>query len=260
MTLVSCSNFRARMEVKEGNDLYAAKKYDEAIVKYKSALEKAPSLYQVHLNIGLSYMGLYVPGSTHPKDIQYADEAIKSFREYLKHDPDNESVNGYLVQMYLNADRKEDAITYFEDYLNKNPNDTAIMQKLAFLYAQSGKFEEALRWYRQRAAVEPTNAEAYYVIGVICWEKSYKFPDTTPEERDRLVKIGMENLEKAIKINPNYADAYLYLNLMYREKAKTISLDPENVPLERVDEYNSLLQKAKELLDKAMELRKKAAA
>jgi hypothetical protein len=47
------------------------------------------------------------------------------------------------------------------------------------------------------------------------------------------------------------------MNLLYREKAKLISLDPNNVPEERVEEYNSYLTKAKELLDKAMEIRKK---
>jgi tetratricopeptide (TPR) repeat protein len=151
-----------------------------------------------------------------------------------------------------------DAIGYFEDYLKKTPKDTAAMQKLAFLYAKSGKFNESLQWYQRRAQVEPNNAEAYYVIGVICWEKSYKFADVTHEEREKLIKTGMDALDRAIKINPNYADAYLYMNLLYREKAKQISLDPATVPEDKVDEYNSYLAKAKELLDKAQEIRKKS--
>jgi tetratricopeptide (TPR) repeat protein len=115
-----------------------------------------------------------------------------------------------------------------------------------------------LQWYQRRAQVEPNNAEAYYVIGVICWEKSYKFADVTFEEREKLIKTGMDALDRAIKINPNYADAYLYMNLLYREKAKQISLDPASVPEDKIDEYNSYLAKAKELLDKAQEIRKKS--
>jgi tetratricopeptide (TPR) repeat protein len=203
-------------------------------------------------------MALYVPGSTHPKDKQYADNAIAYLKEYLKHDPNNSKVNEYLITMYLNSERMEDAIGYFEDYLRKNPRDTAAMQKLAFLYAKSGKFNESLQWYQRRAQVEPNNAEAYYVIGVICWEKSYKFADVTFEEREKLIKTGMDALDRAIKINPNYADAYLYMNLLYREKAKQISLDPASVPEDKIDEYNSYLAKAKELLDKAQEIRKKS--
>jgi tetratricopeptide (TPR) repeat protein len=256
--LVSCNQFQAKMEVKQGNDLYKARKYEEAIQHYKAALDKDPDLATVYLNLGLSYMALYVPGSTHPKDLDYVEKAITSFKEYQKANPNDPKVNEYLINMYLNADRKQDAIKYFEEQLAKDNTNTAFMQKLAFLYAQSGKFDEALKWYQRRAAMEPNNAEAYYIIGVICWEKSYKFADLTPEDRDRIIKTGTAALEKAIRINPKYADAYLYMNLMYREKAKQISTDPNAVPDDKVDEYNSLLQKAKEYQQKAMELREAA--
>lgn len=259
-TLAGCSSFKAKMEVKKGNELYAAKDFEGAIVKYKHALTLAPDLFTIYENIGLAYMAMYVPGSTHPKDVEYATNAIAAFKEFLKHDPENAQVNEFLITMYLNADRKPDAAAYFEVQLQKNPTDLQTMQKLAFLYAQMGKFEESLKWYQKRASVDANNPEAYYIIGVICWEKAYKTPDITPEERERLVNIGMDSLEKAIKINSSYADAYLYENLLYREKAKLISLDPNNVPPEKVDEYNALLAKAKELQDKAVELRKKSAA
>ncbi len=243
------------MEVKQANDLYKARKYEEAVQHYKVALEKDPDLDTVHLNLGLTYMALYVPGSTHPKDLDYVEKAIAAFKEYQKENPDDEKVNEYLINMYLNADRKEDAIKYFEEQLTRDDTNTAFMQKLAFLYAQAGKFDEALKWYKRRAAVEPDNAEAYYIIGVICWEKSYKFADLSAEDRERVVTSGVESLERAIRINPKYADAFLYMNLLYREKAKMISLDPNEVPEERVDEYNGLLEKAKEFQQKALELR-----
>lgn len=258
--LTSCGKFQAKMDMKQGNDLYAAKKYEEAIKKFQSAIEKSPDLAPAYLNVGLSYMALYVPGSTHPKDVEYADQAIKYLKEYLKRNPADTKVNEYLVQMYLNADRKDDAIQYFTDYLQKNPNDVQIIQKLAYLYAQTGRFDEALKWYKRRTEVEPNNAEAFYVIGVICWEKSYKFADVTTEERQKLIDTGLQSLEKAIQINPDYADAYLYMNLLYREQAKQISPDPNLIPVpdERIDEYNALLEKAKQYQEKALEIRKKS--
>lgn len=258
--LPSCGKFQAKMDMKQGNDLYAAKKYEEAIKKFQSAIEKSPDLLPAYLNVGLSYMALYVPGSTHPKDVEFADQAIKYLKEYLKRNPADTKANEYLIQMYLNADRKEDAIQYFTDYLQKNPNDVQIIQKLAYLYAQTGKFDEALKWYKRRTEVEPNNPEAYYVIGVICWEKSYKFADVSTEERQKLIDTGLQSLEKAIQINPDYADAYLYMNLLYREQAKQISPDPNLIPVpdDRIDEYNALLEKAKQYQEKAMEIRKKS--
>jgi tetratricopeptide (TPR) repeat protein len=255
LSLTSCKQFQAKMDVRKGNDFYKARKYEEAIKAYQTALEKDPGMSTVYLNLGLSYMALYVPGSTHKKDLEYVDQAIAAFKKYQELNPEDTKVNEYLINMYLNADRKEDAIKYFEAQLAKDDTNTAFMQKLAFLYAQSGKFDEALKWYERRAAVEPNNAEAYYIIGVICWEKSYKFADITPEERQRVVTAGTAALEKAIKINPKYSDAYLYMNLLYREKAKLIALDAASVPEDKVDEYNGLLEKAKEFQQKAMALR-----
>jgi tetratricopeptide (TPR) repeat protein len=258
VSFISCKRFQAKMEVKKGNDYYKARKYEEAIKSYKAALEKDPGLSTVYLNLGLSYMALYVPGSTHKKDLEYVDKAIAVFKEYQKLNPSDTKVNEYLINMYLNADRKDDAIKYFEEQLARDNTNTAFMQKLAFLYAQSGKFDDALKWYERRAQVEPNNAEAYYIIGVICWEKSYKFADISQEERERVIKSGMAALEKAIKINSKYADAYLYMNLLLRERAKLISLDPATVPEDRIEEYNALLEKAKEYQQKAVALRSAA--
>lgn len=251
---LSCSQFSAKIDVKQGNDLYAAKKYEEAISKYKSALQKDPNLSIVWLNLGLSYMALYVPGSTHPKDVEFASQAINAFKQYLKFYPDDPKVNEYLITMYLNAERMDDAIAYFEDHLKKNPQDVETMQKLAFIYAKAGKFDEAFHWYQERTKVQPNDAEAWYTVGVICWERVYKFMDVSAEDKAKLIDVGMNALNRAIQINPKYAEAYLYINLLYREKAKLISPIADAVPEDKIEEYNGYLDKAKEYADKAKQI------
>lgn len=262
LNLTACGKFQSRINAKKGTELYKARKYEEAIEKYKVALKQDPSLIQMNLFIGLAYMAMYQPGSAHEKDVEYSNQAVNYFKEYLKNvsDPaEKDKVNEYLVTIYLNANRTDDAIAFFEQRLKDVPSDTETMQKLAYLYAQKGEFENALKWYKTRAAVDPNNEEAYYTIGVICWERSYKFP-VSMEEREKLVSTGMEALDKAIKLNAEYSEAYLYMNLLYREKAKLIAPDAASVPQERIDEYNGLLEKAKEYQDKAVELRKKMGA
>ena len=256
---LSCGRFQAKVDWKKGNELYNARKFEEAIKRYRSALSKDPSIKKIYLNIALSYMSMYVPGSTYEKDIKYADEAIAAFKEYIKNFPDDEKADMYLVAMYKGADRKDEAIAFFQEKLRKSPGDASIMQKLAFLLAQTGKFEEAMELYQRRAQLLQTNAEAYYTVGVICWEKSYKSPYMAPDMREKIVGIGMKALEKSVDLNKDYYEAYLYMNLMYREKAKLISMDPKSVPDDKVDEYNALLAKAKELQQKALEIRKKKA-
>ena len=100
-------------------------------------------------------------------------------------------------------------------------------RRLAFIYAKAGKFDDAFRWYQRRTEVEPNNPEAWYTVGVICWERVYKFMDVSAEEKARLIDVGMNALNRATQINPKYSEAYLYINLLYREKAKLISPVPE---------------------------------
>ncbi len=258
LSFVGCREFQAKVAIKQGNQAYTAKDYNTAIAKYRYALKIAPEIKLTRLNLALSYMALYVPGSTAPKDLEYAGQAITELRQYIKENPKDSQAKDYLLTMYLNADRKQDAINHFEEQLKENPKDVGAIQKLAFLNAQAGNFNEALRWYKERTVVQPNDPEGYYVIGVICWERVYKFAtEVSQEEKEKLIQTGMDALEKAIQLKSNYADAYLYENLLYREKAKLISLDPTKVPDDKVDEYNGYLAKAKELQDKAVELRKK---
>jgi len=88
--------------------------------------------------------------------------------------------------------------------------------------------------------VEPNNPEPYYWIGVIDWAIAYPDNQTVrndlrlldaakplpPRERQELaeknsgiVKEGIESLEKAIDLRPNYSDAMAYLNLLFRQRA-----------------------------------------
>jgi tetratricopeptide (TPR) repeat protein len=63
----------------EGDELYAAKQYDEAIAVYSTLLEKAPALHFVNLHIAQCY-----------RDKRDYDKAIEYYREVLKNDPGSE--------------------------------------------------------------------------------------------------------------------------------------------------------------------------
>lgn len=63
----------------EGDELYAAKQYDEAIAVYSALLAKAPVLHFVNLQIAQCY-----------RDKKDYDKAIEHYREFLKEDPGSE--------------------------------------------------------------------------------------------------------------------------------------------------------------------------
>ena len=220
LTGVSCSRLTVRREMHEANGLYKAQKYEDAITHYKKVVQLDPSYREAWLNMGYAYRALFHPGSTHPKDLGYATEGIAAFRKYLDLDPESEQARQYFLEFCTSAEKHDDAIQFFEAELQKKPDSPQMMKSLAGLYAKKGEAEKALEVWRKWTALEPRNAEAWYTIGVVSWERSYKNQTISNEERRQVIQDGVDALGKALDIRPDYFDALSYMNLIYREKAK----------------------------------------
>src|SRR5262245_37906430 len=76
-TCVSCTTIKTRVWMNEGNKLYKAQRYDEAVEIYKKIVAVDPSNWTANYLIAMSYTALYHPGSEHEKDKEYVDEAVK---------------------------------------------------------------------------------------------------------------------------------------------------------------------------------------
>ena len=146
-----------------------------------------------------------------------------------------------------NLKRAQDSISTFEEVLKRSSDVThqsTAMANLAGIYSGMGDNDEAKSWYRKRISIEPENPEPLYGIATLNWQISYDETGMTGEdiemlEEERkqeigdLVDEGIVALKEALEINPEYADAMQYLNLMYREKAKLTEDEDEKVSWER---------------------------
>ena len=257
-----CNKLKSKQEVKRGNDFLKAAQYQPALAAYQEALRLDPSETKLHKHIGIAYMGMYQPGSKHPKDLEFAQKAIDNLKQYSAAYPEDNKALEYLISMYLNTERFDDAITFYQsEILKRNPKDSKAMQSLAMLYFKKGDFENGVKWLKERLNVATNNderAEVYYLIGVQAWDRSYNFPDVDPVVRGKLVDEGMEALKKAVEIKPGYFEAISYTNLLYREKAK-METDPAKKQ-EYTDLANQYLQQALELRKAAQEKAKAEAA
>jgi len=103
---------------------------------------------------------------------------------------------------------------------------------------------------RAEASVEALNDEQklkisdiYYSLGVVCWNWSYQTQDNLMDAktRDVILEEGLANLNKALKVNPEYAYALSYIGLIYRQK---IRVDPVNEAkyVKLNEEYNKKFQ------------------
>ena len=257
--LSGCNKIKSKQETKRGNEFLKAAQYQSALAAYQEALRLDPTETKLNKHIGIAYMGLYQPGSKHPKDLEFAQKAIDHLKTYVAAYPDDKKVLEYLVSMYLNTERYDDAINFYQnELLKRDPKDSKAMQSVAMLYFKKGDFDNGVLWLKKRLEVEGTNPEVYYLIGVQAWDRSYNFPDLDPVLRAKIVEDGLASLNKAVELKPDYFEAISYINLLYREKAK-MEQDPVKKQ-EYIDTANKYLQQALEMRRAAQEKAKAAEA
>jgi tetratricopeptide (TPR) repeat protein len=210
LTMVTgCNRLKARDQLNKGVAAYKNARYEEAINHFQTAVNLDPTLPMARLYLATAYAQQVVPDLTTPENLKNANLAIQGFQEVL----------------------------------DKDPKDLGSLKGIAGLYFQIDQFDKAKEWQQKVLAVDPQDAEAAYTIGVIDWGIAHKNAvkalseigmqdggDGNPkmskdvckklvEQNTPLVNEGLQYLQKALDIRPNYDDAMAYMNLTYRRKA-----------------------------------------
>jgi tetratricopeptide (TPR) repeat protein len=95
----------------------------------------------------------------------------------------------------------EDAIAHYRLALAQKPDHAASAYRLGSILVTLGSVDEGIAYLQDSVAIEPT-VLAYYDLGISLGRRG-----------DRQGEI--ENLEKAIALQPDYADAHLNLGITY---------------------------------------------
>ena len=253
------NRLKANYATKQGNQFYKAGDFLKAVEWYRYATYLSPDIELAYYHTALAYMALYRPGSKHPKDVRYSQEATKNLKRYISLHPDNEDAKNYLLTVYLGSESYDEAATFFEGELKARGSDPAVasklMQVIGMIYAKKGDFDTSLEWYKKRADIEKENPEVLYTIGVLCWDKVYHGGLTLDlDRRQQLIDMGLDYLNRAMALRENYFEAVSYVNLMYREKAKVAQLVGNN------DDFVKFNEEANKYMKTALEMRKKVMA
>jgi tetratricopeptide (TPR) repeat protein len=211
---VGCSKLRARDQLNKGVTAYKNAKYEEAIEHFQQSVALDPTLINAKMYLATAFAQQYIPGVEDADNLKMADQAIEQYKRVLD----------------MNAARDQKVNS---------------AKGIAYLYLNMKKFDDAKKYYRMAADMDPNDPEPYYSVGVIDWTACYQ---PRMEERAKLglkpdenlsaknkdqkkvcaelkekngpsIQEGIESLNKAISLRPDYDDAMAYLNLMYREKA-----------------------------------------
>ena len=99
------------------------------------------------------------------------------------------------------AQQYDSAIYYLNEAYAMNPSDIRVLNGLGTMYADAGVFKEADKFFQESLQIDNTHADTYYLLGY----KSFK-------QGNRAGAI--ENLQKALKLDPNHAGAKTNLNVL----------------------------------------------
>jgi len=213
-SLTGCDKLRARDQLNKGVTAYKNAKYEEAIDHFQQAVALDSNLINAKMYLATAYAQQYIPGVDTPDNNKNAEQAIEQYKHVLD----------------INAPREQ---------------KVNAAKGIASLYNNMKKFDDAKKYNHQVSEMDPNDPDPYYSIGVIDWAECYQprmeeraklglKPDENlnPKNKDQkkaceslktknwpAIQEGIDSLNKAIQLRPDYDDAMAYLNLMYREKA-----------------------------------------
>ena len=259
LTATACNKLQARDNLNRGIQAYKNANYEAAIARFQKAVELDPSLLTAKIYLATAYANQVAPEIDTPENRQNAKLTIDTYNDIL---------NGGD----LSTDQK-----------------ILVYKGLASTYEKIKDWDTARKDWQTLAQLDPNDPQTYYRLGVIDWVTAYKNaqeikqkaglrldPSSRPDgsyddaavkaamvrdaklcaeikqKNAQVVQDGMDLLNRAIKLRPDYDDAYSYLNLFYRRKAD----------LECGDEqaYVADVKEADSLNDKVLKMRSEKAA
>jgi tetratricopeptide (TPR) repeat protein len=209
-----CNKLRARDQLNKGVEAYKNSHYEQAIDHFQQAVQLDPGLINARMYLATAFVSQYIPGVDSPENLRNAQQAIDEYQKVIDANPAR--------------DQKVNSA-----------------KGIAYLYLNMKKWDDAKKYYRLASETDPNDPEPYYSVGVIDWTACYqprmeeraklglkpeehlsaknkdqrKVCDELREKNTPYITEGIDSLNKAISLRPDYDDAMAYMNLMYREKA-----------------------------------------
>lgn len=193
------------------------------------------------------------------RNFDLAEKYYLQVQEFTPEDP----VSYYnLAGFYNNNGKYDKAIEMYEKRIALDPTDPEGYLYLAGFFQDKRKWDEAIQNHELRITkINESDldekekndllADAYYRLGVVCWNKSYQTPPDVmgSVERLQVVEKGFEALKKSSELSPNFPDPWAYMKLLYLQKSIAEPLNK--------DKYD---KEGEKMVQKFQELRKRKLA
>jgi tetratricopeptide (TPR) repeat protein len=223
----------------------------KAVDNYQKAAEKLSASPDPN-NKKLGTLALqYLVASYGPDKLNDPAKAEPVVQKMIQLEPGEPTNYFALAKIYEDAGAYEEAEKILQAAKQAKPGDPAVYMTLAGYYNRQGRFDKTIEALEERAAKEPNNPEAFYTIATYYWDEAYRDFKLKEAEKKAFVGKGVEAVDHALQIKPDYMEALVYKNLLLRLQA---NMEKDTA------KQQALIKEADRLRDKAQELRKQKAA
>jgi tetratricopeptide (TPR) repeat protein len=160
-------------------------------------------------------------------------------------------VYSILTNLYLNEKDTATALSTIATGRKKFADDNSLVIQELNIYLSSGKDKEAFQLIDAAIQKDSTNSNLHFAKGTIA---------------DKLGKteVAASSYKKAVQYNPNFFDAYYNLGAMYFNEGAEMTNKANNIPTNKMAEYEAAKKKyeakfkeAQPYLEKAHEINPK---
>jgi tetratricopeptide (TPR) repeat protein len=222
---------------------------DDAIKQFKASIEAnngaTENLKKVKFNTLAALTGIY-------SDAPYKDfdQALSYAEQLVKENPTDPKNLFAMANLYEKFDKVDKAEETYKKAVEVNANDPKACAALAGYYNKplwdgKSRFEDAITTLQRCATIDPNDATGFYKVAVFYWDKAFRDPMLNDKQKDSYADKGLEAVDKALSIKPDYVDGLVYKGLLLRVKAQ-VTNNPR-LRAEYLDTATTLAKQAKEL-------------
>jgi len=286
----SMATLKAQKAYKQAVEFYKAQDWKQAAANYEYTIQQNPDKVEAYFYLGNSYDNMYKPSRQgEPENDAYMQKAIENYQKAAQRDPNpqmkklaleylvsaygpeklnapdkaepivqqmiqmepNEPANYFaLSKIYEDAGRYDEAEAALMKAKEVKPNDPAVYTTISGFFNRQGDFPRTIEALEKAASLAPNDPQGYQLVATFYWEKAQKDFKLTAAQRKEYIQKGIDYEDKALALNPDYAEALTYKNILLRMKG-----NEETDMAKRA----ALYKEADVLRNRAMELNKKKA-
>lgn len=232
-----------------GLELFKIDRYSDAAPLFEKAiaLNKAGNITDTmsYLAAGLCYKAL-----AH-KDAQYLNKAIENYSYLISINTNKPEVYTDLTDVYLFDKKYDKALEVIKSAKERYPNNPTIIIAEANVYLQSGDFAKAVEQLKLAAKNEPNNVLVHFALGS-SYESMAQNKDLKPEEVDQLMEEAIASYKKSLELKEDFYEPMYSLGVLYYNKGVEVVNKANQLPINEVDKYNTMIEQGNDIFKNAM--------